>query len=261
MNKISIVSLGLVAIALAMPADAQQCLAKSPGHTLALVELYTSEGCDSCPPADKWLRSIASTRGVQGVVPLALHVDYWDYIGWKDPFARPQFASRQRELSAVQGRTFVYTPQVVFGGRDYRRWGSSGEFLDDVKKTNAQPARADIEISIMTLPGGRIEARAETKIPDARHRADTVLYLAIYQNGLSTAVAAGENRGKTLAHDFVARAWAEPVVLGATGAGRAALGAQIPSASSANAGVAAFVQNRRSGDVLQAFSMSLCSSH
>ena len=258
MIKIAVASTCIAIGALGMPVYAEQCSAKSPAHTLALVELYTSEGCDSCPPADKWLRSIPTIRGANGVVPLSLHVDYWDYIGWKDPFARPQFASRQRELSAVQGRTFVYTPQVVFGGRDYRRWGSGGEFLDDVKKTNAQSARADIEISIITQPGGRIEARVETRVPDMRHRADTALYLAIYQNGLSTIVAAGENRGKTLAHDFVTRAWAEPVILNSAGMGRAALSAQIPSASSANAGIAAFVQNRRSGEVLQAFSMPLC---
>src|SRR6266571_7732487 len=76
------------------------CSAYSGAHTTALVELYTSEGCDSCPPADHWLSSLFG-RGLRPdqVVPLALHVDYWDYIGWKDPFAKGEFSVRQRKLA------------------------------------------------------------------------------------------------------------------------------------------------------------------
>jgi hypothetical protein len=257
MKNMAIASVGITALTLSMPMHAQQCTAKSPAHTLALVELYTSEGCDSCPPADKWLRTLTAARAPQSVVPLALHVDYWDYIGWKDPYARPQFAVRQREISAVSGKTFVYTPQVVLNGRDYRRWGGS-EFFDDVKKTNAQPARATIEISMNTQPDGRIEARATANVPGAQDRADAVLHVAVYQNGLSTTVAAGENRGKTLQHDFVARAWAGPASVDALGKTEATISARIPAASSANAGIAAFVQNKRTGAILQAFTLPYC---
>ena len=81
---------------------AMQCTAKSPETTVALVELYTSEGCDSCPPADRWLSSLAA-RGYapERVVPMALHVDHWDYIGWKDPYAQQRFAGRQRKLAQL----------------------------------------------------------------------------------------------------------------------------------------------------------------
>ena len=259
MKTITVACGGIAALALSMPIHAQQCSAKSPAHTLALVELYTSEGCDSCPPADKWLRSLTAARAPESLVPLALHVDYWDYIGWKDPYARPQFAARQREIAAVTGKSFIYTPQVVFNGRDYRRWGGR-DFFDDVKRTNSQPARATIELSMTILSGGRIEARAAANVPAMQYRADAVLHVAMYQNGLSTSGAAGENRGKTLQHDFVARAWAGPSLVDPAGKVESTIKATIPAAIGKNAGIAAFVQNKRSGEVLQAFSLPFCSN-
>ena len=260
MKNLVIGIVGVVALAYGHQAFAQPCSGKSPAHTLALVELYTSEGCDSCPPADKWLRTMASPPLAGSVVPLALHVDYWDYIGWKDPLARPQFSARQRELSAVQGRGFVYTPQIVLAGRDYRQWGKDGAFFDAVKKTNARPARANIEISVLSQGKGRIEARADVQVADAGMRVDAVLHIAVFQNGLATAVAAGENRGKTLQHDFVARAWSGPVSVGSGGRVQASVKAVLPGATAARAGIAAFVQNRRNGEVLQAFAMPLCTN-
>ncbi|MBM3367000.1 MAG: DUF1223 domain-containing protein [Betaproteobacteria bacterium] len=93
------IALVLVLGCLGLPAQAQSpsCSAQSPAGTTALVELYTSEGCDSCPPADRWLASLGPKGLVPGkVVPIALHVDYWDYIGWKEPYAKPEFSLRQR---------------------------------------------------------------------------------------------------------------------------------------------------------------------
>jgi hypothetical protein len=97
------IALVLLLVVLAAPVHAGQCLARSAAHTVALVELYTSEGCSSCPPADRWLSGLAA-RGytAERVVPLALHVDYWDYIGWKDPYAKRDFSLRQRKLTQLQ---------------------------------------------------------------------------------------------------------------------------------------------------------------
>ena len=105
-SAISAMALGVVVTALAFGAR----IAESPKHTVALAEQYTSEGCDSCPPADKWLSGIAA-RGltVDKVVPLSLHIDCWDYIGWKDVFAQPKCAERQRELAQVANSRLVYT--------------------------------------------------------------------------------------------------------------------------------------------------------
>ena len=122
-HRMRAISILAVVAALAMMSGQSHaaCTATSPAHTLALTELYTSEGCDSCPPADKWMSGLAARGlGPDKVVPLALHVDYWDYIGWKDVFAQPQFTERQRMLSRLSGSTFVYTPQVVVAGRDFR---------------------------------------------------------------------------------------------------------------------------------------------
>src|SRR4051812_27306968 len=97
------VALALLAAVIALPAESAQCEARSGPQTTALVELYTSEGCDSCPPADRWLSGLGrSGFAPDRVVPLSLHVDYWDYIGWKDPYAKREFSSRQRKLTQLQ---------------------------------------------------------------------------------------------------------------------------------------------------------------
>src|SRR5438105_1040484 len=102
------------------PASAD-CKARSPDYSIALIELYTSEGCDSCPPADRWL-SRFDQRQSSRVIALALHVDYWDRLGWKDRFASAAFTERQREEVHRQRATFAYTPQVVLQGRDFPQW-------------------------------------------------------------------------------------------------------------------------------------------
>src|SRR5258705_10835174 len=106
-----ILAVGAAVVSSLANGAAPACSAHSPAHTTALVELYTSEGCDSCPPADTWLASLfAQGLRPQQVVPLALHVDYWDYIGWKDPFARGEFSPRQRRLARLEAPRIVSTP-------------------------------------------------------------------------------------------------------------------------------------------------------
>ena len=105
---------------------AMMCESKSPAHTVALVELFTSEGCSSCPPADRWLQSLPQQGlGFDKLVPLSLHVGYWDYIGWKDPYAQALFTERQREYARLRQAGNVYTPQIVLNGNDFRAWGDA----------------------------------------------------------------------------------------------------------------------------------------
>ena len=227
------------------------CSARSPAHTTAFVELYTSEGCNSCPPADRWLSSVARTYSREQVVPLALHVDYWDYIGWKDPYARREFSQRQRRLSQLQRTALVYTPQVVLQGADFRAWGGR-EFGRAVERITARPAAAHLSLAIV----GRSDAALRVKL-DARTEVpgdSTGVYLAAYESGLTSQVAAGENRGRLLAHDYVALEWKGPFALGAQEVELALL----PKAKPADSGVAAFVQNRRTGEVLQALMLGVC---
>ena len=238
----------------AMPGE---CSAKSGPGTAALVELYTSEGCDSCPPADAWLRKLPATAA-GGVVPLSFHVDYWDYIGWKDPFASPAFGARQRELAAITRNRVVYTPQVVLAGRDYRSWGSGNRFTTDVQAVNATAARATIALELVASQPGSSELRASATVPRAEDRTDAALYVAVYENGLSNRVTAGENRGATLQHDFVVREWWGPIALDR--AGTTELARKPAARSLANGGIAAFVQSRRTGEVLQALALPACKS-
>ena len=239
----------VVAAISALQAAAAACTAHSPAHTTAFVELYTSEGCNSCPPADRWLSAIAKSYPRQRVVPLALHVDYWDYIGWKDPYARREFSQRQRRLSQLQRVALVYTPQVVLQGADFRAWGGP-EFDRAVERINARPAAASLDLAIVErgATGLRVQVEARSEVPQAH------LYLAAYESGLSTQVLAGENRGRLLPHDYVALEWKGPYELGR----RMVDLAYLPKAKPGDSGVAAFVQNRGSGEVLQALMLGVC---
>ncbi len=242
-----------------LPALSGSCTARSGPGTTALVELYTSEGCSSCPPADRWLSSLG-TRGYvpDKVVPLALHVDYWDYLGWKDPYAQARFGARQRKLTALQRLALVFTPQVMLQGQDYRGWQGNG-FEATLRRINAQAARASLFLEIDGAGGNTLAVRAQADVPDAAERAKAVLYLAAYANRLASSVTAGENSGRTLSHDYVVLEWRGPYALDASGRlmqkARLSL---LPNAVPADSGVAAFVQNSRSLEVLQALLLPFC---
>jgi hypothetical protein len=231
------------------------CTAASGAGTGALIELYTSEGCSSCPPADRWLSALRSGGlGPDRLVPLGLHVDYWDYIGWKDPFAKPRFSARQRELASIARARVVYTPQVVLAGKDYRGWSSRGRFAQAVAAVNGTPSRARIALALEPAASGTT-VRAAAAVPSAADREAAALYVARYENGLSNRVTAGENRGARLSHDYVVREWWGPVAL--DGAGNATLERPL-SGPPAKGGIAAFVQNRRTSEVLQALALPAC---
>jgi hypothetical protein len=234
------------------------CTAQSGPNTAALVELYTSEGCDSCPPADRWLSTLRPAGTGPRIVPLSLHVDYWDYIGWKDPFAKPLFAARQRELAAIARSRTVYTPQVVLAGKDFRGWPARSRFVEAVAAVNATPARAAISLALDDAGKGAFELRAAASVPKREDREDAALFVAVYENGLSNRVTAGENRGVTLTHDFVAREWWGPLALDSSGG--TTLARSVAGTTLANGGVAAFVQSRRTGEVFQALSLAACKS-
>src|SRR5436853_6095537 len=121
-------------------------VAESGAQRNALVELYTSEGCSSCPPADRWLSTQRAFAAAGKVVPVAFHVTYWDYIGWRDAYADERHTARQKDRASASGARYVYTPQVVLGGHDFPEWSASSAYERAVQKINLMPARADIEI-------------------------------------------------------------------------------------------------------------------
>jgi hypothetical protein len=250
----------LLACAAAMAIDAQgaQCKAQSSRSTTALVELYTSEGCDSCPPADRWLSSLGE-RGYapDRVVPIALHVDYWDYIGWKDPYGKQAHSARQRKMASLARAAIVYTPQVLLQGRDFRRWGTAA-FDQEVAKINAQPERARISLLLARRGSEAFEVEAAAELLAGPRPGDAALYLGAYENKLVSEVKAGENRGRTLAHDYVVLQWAGPYELRGPGLAVRATLPLLPRAVVDRSGVVAFVQDRATGEVLQALMLPAC---
>lgn len=253
--------LALLGLASAAHAAAAVCSARTTDQTTVLVELFTSEGCSSCPPADRWLSAVGMSAYVPGrVVPIALHVDYWDYIGWKDRFAQARFSKRQRRIADIRHESIIYTPQVRVQGQDFRRW-SGGGFDDAVAQINASPARAQITLSIIGRAAAEVEVEVSAGLLDAAPQskaAPYALYLAAYANRLSTQVEAGENEGRSLKHDHVAFGWRGPIPLERKGTLTQRHRLALPAAAPGASGVVAFVQNTRTAEVLQALMLPAC---
>jgi hypothetical protein len=183
------------AVAIVVPADASPtaaCTAQSGPTVPVVVELYTSEGCSSCPPADRWL---AGLKGRPDVVALAFHVDYWDSLGWKDRFAQPQFTQRQNATQRSSGARFAYTPQVIVDSRDAPNWSSLG--------AAALQPRSPTTVGLTLARDAT--GLALTVAPGAGAPGQLSGYVAVVDDGMQTRVGAGENRGATLRHDGVVR--------------------------------------------------------
>jgi hypothetical protein len=202
----SLMLAGLAALLGQAPARAADaCTARSAPTIAPVIELYTSEGCNSCPPADRWLSAL---KGDPSVVALAFHVDYWDRLGWKDRFASPVFTARQATQQASNGARFSYTPQVVVDGRDRTDWSRAALL--------GARAAAPVDVSLAQR-GDRIVA---TVTPAAGAPSRLAAYWAVTEQGHVSAVKAGENEGVTLHHDFVVRDY-EPVAAWPARAGTA----------------------------------------
>jgi hypothetical protein len=178
--------------AAAAPVAAATCQAASGPRVPTVVELYTSEGCSSCPPADRWLSAL---KDRPDVVALAFHVDYWDSLGWKDRFAQPQFTQRQSGSMRTTGARFAYTPQVVIDGRDSPRWTMLAPTALSAKANPAVDLKLAQEATALEL----------TVTPAAGAPARLAGYVAVVDDGMQTQVGGGENRGATLHHDGVVR--------------------------------------------------------
>jgi hypothetical protein len=227
------------------------CQMSSPTHAQALVELYTSQGCSSCPPADHWLSQF-DPGATSGVVPLALHVGYWDYIGWKDPYARREFNARQEWLAQLNRSASVYTPGVFLQAHETPRWSDSRSFSAAVSSINAKPARAKIDLAVERPAADRFQVRAETALSADSHARDARLFVALTESGLDTKVKAGENNGATLHNDHVARDWSGPLALGTQ-----SIALVAPASAGTQRAIVAFVQDLATGDVLQAVRLPL----
>jgi len=245
---------GIPAVALPAAGSAA-CSVHSGQRTAALIELYTSEGCSSCPPADQKLARLPQVLepGAEAFA-LALHVNYWDSIGWQDPYAQSVFSERQSWLVHANHHDVVYTPHFFVSGTELSP-GQDG-LRDEVIRVNARPAKAEIQLNSSRTSNGALMIDVVAHAPEGVGPA--ALYLALAENGLVSKVLRGENGGLTLTHEHVARTWIGPIVLTNE---TAQVHREMPlpgGAVPAQLELVAFVEDEHTGKILQAVGSQAC---
>ncbi len=163
-----------------------------------VVELFTSQGCSSCPPADEYLGKLAQEPGV---IPLALHVDYWDYIGWEDGFADPRFTDRQRAYARVAGKSTIYTPQMIVGGVDHVV-GSDPDMVAGMIRRH-QSAEQTVTLSLVRQ-GDEVAISATAR---AGLGAPLVVQLVRFMPSARVEIERGENAGRAITYSNIVTSW------------------------------------------------------
>jgi len=227
---------------------------RSGATQTGLLELYTSEGCSSCPPAEAWLSRLKQNPKLwKDFVPVAFHVDYWDYLGWKDPFGSEAHTQRQHDFAALWRSRSVYTPGFVLDGREWRGWSDRDELLPPSNKA----------VGVLTA---RSEDSRQWRLhfqPAAGSAsASCDFHAALLGFDLASDVKAGENRGRKLEHDFVVLAVATTAGANSDGAAQATI-ALSPTLASVpkRLGFAAWVTMSKSLQPLQAVGGWLASTN
>jgi len=229
-----ILALAMVLLS-ASPVVPAECRVQSSSPHPHLVELYTSSGCDSCPPAEHWMSTL---RKHADLIGLEFHVDYWDTAEWRDPFADRAYASRQQVIARRRNRDQIYTPQIWLDGRLWVNWP---------KGAPPEPVGAEAPVVELAIAGGD-PVRVSIDVGTSGSKPDYRVYAALAETGLSEYVRAGENRGKTLGNDEVVRAFAGPFELPHADVELK----PPPRANREHTSVVAFIQDEASGDVVQA---------
>jgi hypothetical protein len=169
-------------------------------QTRAVLELFTSQGCSSCPPADKLLGELAADPNI---VALSLPIDYWDYLGWKDTLANPRHTARQRAYSRVRGDHEVYTPQIVVNG-SLHALGSDRDAVEmAIAKSRENPTTLALPVTVSTANG-----HLAVSVPDGKNlRLPAEIWVAGLARAVTVVIKRGENKGKTITYHNVARRW------------------------------------------------------
>ncbi len=179
------------------------CVQAQEKKPLVVVELFTSEGCSSCPPADRLLSSIVNSADESvDVLGLSFHVDYWDYIGWKDPYAQKAFTIRQRAYARGFGLSSIYTPQMVVNGKHEFVGSSKSEWNKALVLESTLTLPIALDVSIISKTDEAIVFTVKSK-----ESTNSQINVAIVEKGLSQDVKRGENRGRVLSHNNVVRSF------------------------------------------------------
>lgn len=201
-----------------------------------VVELYTSQGCSSCPPADRILGELSER---DDVIALGLHVDYWDYLGWKDKFANPQFTKRQRAYARAAGERTIYTPQMVIGGKDHVIGSKPMKIANIIRKHGQKSAPVSLNVK---RSGGTIliEASPKSGIGAA------VIDIVTYAPKSTVEIRRGENAGRKITYHNIVQSWSRLGTWNGTGTYRAS--AEVAPGTP----VVILVQSQGAGPILAA---------
>jgi len=242
----------LAAVALAvLVAAPSRVRAAAPANGPVVVELFTSQGCSSCPPADRLLSKLGSDPRFAGkVLPLSFHVDYWNYIGWQDPFSSPRWSARQNDYARAFRSDRIYTPQAVVNGTSECVGNDERAVLSRISAALEKAPAGEVRLTVAPAASdsihGPVAVGVDARIarPGARRALD--VWVALYQTGLDTPVRAGENASRTLHNDYVVRrlekAFTLPSAPGSQHAGEVKL-AVDPSWNRSALGFGAFLQD------------------
>lgn len=244
----------LLTLVFSLPAHASQieCNWSSPTQRLIVAELYTSEGCSSCPPADRWLESQLTSEEVSSnILALSFHVDYWNYIGWEDPYSSKQFTQRQYEHKRAGHVSQIYTPQFVFSNREVRRWGQAGLIPRQLAAMKTDKAPIGLHMSLERKSASKVKIQVDTEWLDDRYDSG-VMSVVLFEDKLAQRVTAGENKGELLQHSRVVRQLIKPAQV-SNSRRTHVVEINIPEQwKQQNTGIGVIVENRESGTILQA---------
>jgi hypothetical protein len=244
-------SLSFARLTFCLCAGALSCAASDDGaaRVPVLLELFTSEGCSSCPPADRLLEILDQKQPVVGadLIVLSEHVDYWDDLGWRDPFSSSQYTARQQDYTNKYHFDGVYTPQLVVDGR-FGFVGSDGRGASSAIQKAIREPKIPIAISSVSRESNHVSTHIELHA-DQHFKGRAVLYVAIADNRVESQVARGENAGRSLAHVAVTRVLKPVGIIDLDGVSAKDISLSVPQGASGSRMVA-FLQDPTSGHVL-----------
>lgn len=235
--------LALVALGWCAVTGAAELRFESGPRQVPLLELYTSEGCSSCPRAEAWLRNLKADPDLwKSFVPVAFHVDYWDHLGWKDKFGRRVYSERQRAYGDRWNTGPIYTPEFIAAGKEWRGWLSS----------KAPPSGVVAEVGNLRAVVDEVGVVSIEYTPVYRSPNHLHARVALLEFGRLSQVNAGENRGSRLVHDFLAISFQEVELKGENGHLRGSLNVAVPAKNSKQHAIAIWVEQMGNPTPIQA---------
>jgi hypothetical protein len=212
----------------------------------AVVELFTSEGCSSCPPADELVLRIEKESTGQPIYILAYHVDYWNRLGWKDVFSSSEYSKRQSQYAEWLHSGSVYTPQIVVNGQKEFIGSEEGILRSAIKSNLEKSATTTLNLSDVKISNNKVQLQYQTQAPEG----NTSLILAIVEKAAQSKVKSGENSGRTLSHVQIVRQL-QTIELNGKGEGNGNI--SIPQGLNVkDLEVVGFVQNQTNGEIIAA---------